>query len=460
MDSILHILFSLLMFLIMIGIIVAIHEGGHFITGRLCGIRMLEYCIGFGKKPIFQKRIGKDQTLVTLRLFPIGGFVKPLQEPPEGDTEERKFWDSLSEEEKNRSMERSPRWKRALMVFGGPASNFILAFVILFAAYTVIGEKYYKPIISDVVQGSVFEKNGFQSGDEIAKINGKNILSASEAHEALIYGYIKGTKVEVETTNNKIASIDFTDGDLGDFKNPNEKIGLYVSGKLGKIIIQSVKPDGVAEKSGLKAGDIITAVNGIKMNHATRVINTVGFSKEDTVSMNILRNGVEHIISLKPEYDVNAKRKLVGVELEMQQNDDSSLTKHYGVIEALEVSFNKVVASTAMQAIAIKKLITGELSYKNLSSPISMADYSGLTAKQGIFQYFTYIALISIAVGLFNLMPIPVLDGGHLIILAVEGARRKDLSEKTMLNLQKLGMCMIISVFVIALINDLSKYLF
>lgn len=459
LDQLLNILFSLGMFLLMIGVIVAIHEGGHFLVGRLCNIRMLEYCIGFGKKPIFQKKIGKDQTLITIRLFPIGGFVKPLQEPAECDSEERKFWDSLSEEEKNRSLERAPRWKRALMVFGGPASNFILAFFVLFGAYTIVGEKVYKPMISDVVQGSVFEQGGFKSGDEIATINGKTITSAAQAHELLIYSYIKGDTLDVVTVNNKKATVTFTGEDLGEFSSPGEKIGIYVAGRFGKIKIEDVVKNGVAAEGGMKKGDIITAVDGVKMHNASRVINTVGFTKKETLDFTILRDGKEQIITLTPKYNENSKRKLVGIELMAESGEGNAIVKKYSFGDAITTAYDKVVSSTAMQAIAIKKLITGELSYKNLSSPIAMADYSGLTAKQGVFQYLNYIALISIAVGLFNLLPIPVLDGGHLLILAVEGTRRKDLSSKTMLNLQRVGMFMLVSVFVIALVNDLIKYL-
>lgn len=460
MEHLFHILFSLLMFLIMIGIIVAIHEGGHFITGRLCNIRMLEYCIGFGKKPIFQKRMGKDQTLVTIRLFPIGGFVKPLQEPPEGDSEERKFWDSLPEEEKNRALERAPRWKRALMVFGGPASNFILAFFVLFGAYTLVGERIYKPMVSDVVQGSVFEQSGFIVGDEIATINGEKMPSAAKAHETLIFNYIKGGKVEVVTTSDKKAFLSFESKKLGDFKNPAEEIGLYVSGKFGKILVDNISEEGTAKAAGIQKGDIIVALDGVKMNNVSRVISTVGYTPKETIDFTILRDGKEQIITVVPKYNQNSKRKLVGVELISESVEDNAIVKRYGILEAIKTSYDKVVSSTTMQAIAIKKLITGELSYKNLSSPISMADYSGLTAKQGVFQYLSYIALISIAVGLFNLLPVPVLDGGHLVILAVEGARQKDLSTRTMLNLQRVGILMIVSVFIIALVNDMSKYLF
>lgn len=460
LDQLWNILFSLGMFILMIGIIVAIHEGGHFLIGRMCNIRMLEYCIGFGKKPIFQKRMGKDKTLITIRLFPIGGFVKPLQEPKEGESEEREFWDSLSEEEKNRSLERAPRWKRALMVFGGPAFNFILAFIVLFGAYTVIGEKVYKPMISDVVQGTSFAENGFLSGDEIATINGNKIDSAAQAHELLIYTYIKGGSIEVVTTNNKRATVVFSGENLGEFKNPGENIGLYVAGKIGKITVNSVTKDGAAEKEGIKKGDVIIAVDGVKMNNANRVINTVGYTEKETLDFTILRDGKEQVITLEPKYNNKSKRKFVGVELLGEDGVDNSFVKKYGVSEAISTAYEKVVYSTAMQAIAIKKLVTGELSYKNLSSPISMADYSGLTAKQGVFQYLNYIALISIAVGLFNLLPIPVLDGGHLVILAVEGAIRRDLSATTMLNLQKVGMFMLVAVFAIALTNDILKYIF
>ena len=460
LEQLWNILFSLGMFILMIGIIVAIHEGGHFLIGRMCNIRMLEYCIGFGKKPIFQKRMGKDKTLITIRLFPIGGFVKPLQEPKEGESEERLFWDSLSEEEKNRSLERAPRWKRALMVFGGPAFNFILAFFVLFGAYTLIGEKIYKPTISDVVQGTVFEKNGFVSGDEIATINGNKIESAAKAHELLIYAYIKGESLNVVTTNNKKATVVFSGENLGEFKNPGEKIGIYVAGKLGKITVNSVTKDGIAENAGIEKGDVIIAVDGVKMNNPSRVINTVGYTDKDTLDFTILRDGKEQTITLAPKYNNNSKRKLVGIELLAESGEDNSIVKKYDIKEAVATAYEKVVSSTAMQAIAIKKLVTGELSYKNLSSPISMADYSGLTAKQGVFQYLNYIALISIAVGLFNLLPIPVLDGGHLVILAVEGILRKDLSMATMLNLQRVGMFMLVSVFIIALTNDVIKYLF
>ena len=450
-----EIIISVAAFFLLIGIIITIHEGGHFMIGKWCGIRMLEFSIGFGPK-IFQKKIGKDQTLFTLRLLPLGGFVKPLDQSSV-KTEE---WNNLSESEKARSFANAKRWKKTLMVAGGPFSNFVLAFIVYFLAMTVVGTKGIEPIISEVVPNSVFANAGIKEGDKIEEVNGNKVKVLGDAYSMLVNGMIQGHKTIVKTNREDNIILDFSQVDLKNMSQDiGETLGVYFTGNIGDVTVKKVNEGSPAEKAGIKENDKLISVNNKEFKNIDRAVSFINKHPGEQLSLQVQRDGKTINLNVIPklEKDGNKEIRRIGVQFQLENIKDVK-TIHYTVNEALWNSTQKVWDSTYTTLISIKKLVLGQLSTKSISGPVAIADYSGKSAQHGLFQYMLMIAAISIAVGVFNLMPIPALDGGHLAQYAIEWVIGKDLNPKILHYSQIIGFGFIMGVFAMSMCNDIFKY--
>lgn len=449
-------LISIAAFLVLIGIIITIHEGGHFLVGRWCGIKMLEFSIGFGPK-IYQKRFGKDQTLFTLRLLPLGGFVKPFDKTTATEDE----WEKSSSEDKSRAFSEARRWKKGLMVAGGPASNFLLAFIMYFLAMTLVGTKGYEPVIAEVVPQSVFEIAGVRAGDKIEEINGNKVRLLADAYPMLINGMIQGQKMVI-TTNREKNLIDFSNVDLKNIsEDVGKTLGVYFTGNIGDVFVNKLLPDSPALKSGLKEGDQVISANGVGFKNIDRAISFINSNPNKELDFIVMRNGKEMIIPITPRLETDKGQQLgrIGVSFELK-NLQEVKNVQYPFGEAMWNSTVRVWDSTYTTLISIKKLIMGELSTKAISGPVAIADYSGKSAQSGLFQYMLMIAAISIAVGVFNLLPVPALDGGHLAQYGIEWIMGKDLSPKIIHYGQVIGFGIIMGIFALSISNDLIRYVF
>jgi regulator of sigma E protease len=450
------ILYTILAFLLLVGIVVTIHEGGHFFTAIYSGMKVVEFSIGFGPK-ILQKKIGKDQVLFTLRLFPLGGFVKPLDESLMSAEE----WAALPESEKNRSFMNSPRWKKAAMVFGGPFSNFILAFIIFFIAFTIVGTQGVTPVVGEVLKGSEVAKSGLIEGDIIKAINDKPVNFISDSNSKIAAAAINGDVITITTERNTKHTLDFSNVDLKNLSDDLGQVtGLYFQGKVGSVVLKQVFEDGVAAKEGFKPGDIISSVNGIKINDLSKLLRIIRLNPGKAVEITYIRDGITltKTVEVASKFELGTQVGKLGVELESKGKDQSK-TIHFGLMEGISESAQYVVSYTWTNIISIKKMITGELSTKALSGPLSIADYSGKSAKRGLFTYLLLMASISIAVGVFNLMPVPMLDGGHLFQYAIETVRGKNFTNKQHTYFQYIGIAVMTCLFTFAIVNDIHKYL-
>lgn len=451
-----ELIYTILAFLLLVGIVVTIHEAGHFFTAIYSGMRVMEFSVGFGPK-ILQKRIGKDQVLFTLRLLPLGGFVKPLDESLMSKEE----WDVLPDTEKSRSFMNSSRWKKAAMVAGGPLSNFVLAFILFFFAFTVIGTQGLPPIVGEVINGSPFAKSGINQGDIIKEVNGRPVNFTSDTNNIIANAAISGESLTVVTERNTKHTIDFKNLDLRSLNDDlGQLTGMYFQGQVGPVVVKKVFDDGSASQAGLQAGDIITAINGKEVNDLNKALRTIRGNPGQKFEFTYIRDGatstkiIESVAKLESGFNVGK----IGVELEAKGESQFKVV-HHSILSGLTESANNVVTSTWTNLVSIKKLITGELSTKALSGPLSIADYSGRSAKKGIYSYIMMMAAISIAVGVFNLLPIPMLDGGHLLQYAIEGVMGKGFTTKQLSYMHFIGITVMTSLFVFAIGNDISKYL-
>lgn len=455
-------LITIFAFLLLIGVVITIHEGGHFFTALACKIRVLEFSLGFGPK-IFDKEIGKDKIKFTLRALPLGGYVKPLDEKALKPEE----WAALSEEEKNRSFARAKKWKKALMVAGGPASNFVLAFVIFLFATAIYGNRGITPVIGEIEDNKIMAQSGFMVGDEIRKVGDKSVDFVSDAHTEIVNSAIghKDTNILIVRDGKEMSiPVKFSELDLRPLDDNFAKlIGMYFKGLSGDIEIRALSDNMPAKTAGLMPGDKIVSVNGEKTDDLNRVLRIIRNSPDKPVDISYLKretNTVENIaitpLSVKERGQQVGK---IGVEF-LVSEDKGYKEKHYNIFQSALISGEKVVDSSMTTIISLKKIVTGEISTKAISGPLTIADYSGRSAKIGLYAYLMMMAAISIAVGIFNLVPIPLFDGGHLAQYAIEAIRRKDFTEEQLKYGQYVGFGAMGGLFALAIFNDLSKYIF
>lgn len=444
-------------FLLLVGVIITIHEGGHFLVGRLVGMRILEFSIGFGPK-IYEGEFGKpgDKFKFTLRLLPLGGFVKPLDKSAVTPEE----WENMHKEEKIRSYPFIARWKKFLMVAGGPASNFILAFIIYLFCFGIVGSEGVDTSISEVVPHSVAEKAGIKVGEQVLAINGKEVAILSEVFPKMVNKLLNGETVQITTTSGE-HTINYKEVDLTKM-NPNdigESMGFYFSGSKGETKLAEVSSGDLAEKAGLKQDDILVGINGEKISDINTIIRRIGKSPNKEIELNILRDNKEININITPRSVTENGFQTGKIGIKATIKKPTNLKKvQYGFGTALLSSVEKTVDNTVTTLISIKNLATGKLSMKSLSGPMSIADVSGKTFERGWETYLITMASISIAIGVFNLLPIPALDGGHLVQFTIEYIIGKDIPEKILYKVQYGGLFVLMSIFVIAFINDITKY--
>lgn len=450
-------LIAIVAFLFLVGVVITIHEGGHFLMAQVANIKVLEFSIGFGKK-IFSTRFGKDNTLFTLRLLPLGGFVKPLEEAAMSAQD----WQALPAQEKARSFGNSSKAKKFLMVAGGPSFNFILAFLLYVVSLSFIGTHALPATIAEISPDSVFAQAGIKKGETIETINGKKIHNMNEAFGILANQAIQGSDIVISTNEHPATVIPMSKLDLKNMKDDiNKLMGLYFISLNGDIFTKGVDDNSPAQLSGLKEGDIIKSLNGQPINDLNQFIRLINRHPEEKVKLLVQRNKQDVLIEVTPKSKKQGNLIVgkIGATFKIINSIEPHLQK-LGFIESLGISAQKVGSSTYTTVISLAKLATGQLSAKTLSGPVAIADYSGRSAQLGIFAYLSMMAAISIAVGVFNLIPLPVLDGGFLVQYILEGIRGKNFTEAMLKKAQLVGITLLSSLFAVAIINDLSKYLF
>lgn len=444
-------------FLLLVGVIITIHEGGHFLVGRLVGMRILEFSIGFGPK-IYEGKFGKegDKFKFTLRLLPLGGFVKPLDKSAVSKEE----WENMPIEEKSRSYSFVARWKKFLMVAGGPAANFILAFIIYLFCFGIVGSEGVDTSISEVVPHSMAEKAGIKKDDLVLAVNGKEVTILAEVFPKMVNKVLNGETVEIKTTSGTY-QLDYSQSDLKAM-NPNDlgyTMGFYFSGSKGETKLVEITEGDVAQEAGVKKDDILIGINGEVLSDINTAIRRIGKNPNQEIELNLLRNNEKLNIKVTPR-SVNEHGFEVGkIGIKAAIAKPTNLKKvQYGLGAAMVSSVEKTIDNTVTTLVSIKNLIIGKLSIKSLSGPMSIADVSGKTWERGWETYLITMASISIAIGVFNLLPIPALDGGHLLQFTVEYIIRRDIPEKILHKIQYGGLFVLMSIFVVAFVNDITKY--
>lgn len=443
-------------FLVTIGILVTFHEFGHYWVARKLGVKVLRFSIGMGK-PFWSKR-GKDADQIEYALapFPIGGYVQMLDER-EG---------TVDPKEAHRAFNRQPVWKRFAIVLAGPLANFLLA-IFLYILMFGIGVPAYPPLVA-AQPNTVAAQAGFQAGDKIIAIDDAKVVSFQDARQNLLESYLANpiVPIEVQTQQGQYVtrSLNLTSIPmLEDERDYMGKIGLRMWAPQMAVFAAQIHPDTPAAKAGVQADDKILAINSTKIETAEDVITLVRKSENQVLDLKLERAGTIVNINVTPQWqEIQGKKVLVmGIGLAERSPPEVmqslQFTQRYGVMAAIERGLEETRQLTVMSVKLIGRLVTGEVSLSNISGPVTIAKFSGEAAKSGFIAFIGFLAIISISLGILNLLPIPMLDGGHLLFYIVEIIKGSPVSQRVEELGMRVGFSAVISLMALALYNDLMR---
>ena len=455
--DILSIPFYTAAFLVAIGVLVTVHEFGHFWVARKLGVKVLKFSIGFGK-PLWSKKAGDDQTEYVIASIPLGGYVKMLDER-EGE---------VAEHELDRAFNRKNVWIRFAVVAAGPIFNFIFAIAIYYVIY-LAGIAGIKPVIGEVSNPSPAYSAGIRKMDTILSVNDIETPSWEKARFTLLE-----ESVHSQTLSLKVQGADFQIQqktiDIGELDLLQEK-QIDLIGDLGLSVwrpdiipvIDSVLPDGAAAAAGILAGDQIVSLDGQAITNVRQWVDLIRANPEKELSLVVIRNQARVTMLLTPA----AKQEngdtfgFIGVNNLIDIPEDiraqMEVIEQYGPIDALGKAIDKTWRISLLTLRVLGKLITGEANIRNLSGPITIARYAGISASIGLEKFLGFLAIISISLGVLNLLPIPLLDGGHLLYYLIEMIKRSPVSETTEIIGQKIGIALLLGLMSIAIYNDLLR---
>ena len=420
-------------FLIVIGILVFVHELGHFIMAKRAGVRVEKFSLGMGPK-IFGFK--KGDTEYVLSALPLGGYVKMAGENPDEDPT------GAPDEFQSKTV-----WQRAKIAATGPLTNIVLAFIIMPFVFMVGTYSEGPAKVGYVEKGSPAERAGFMSGDVIEEINGRGISDWTKALTLIAVNPDTDVNVIIERQGEK-KTLSLRPELATELKIGTSGLIPDIPAEIGKL-----KPGFPAEQAGVMVNDKIIAVDGKTIYHWIQFSTLVRDSKGSKLTLTLERNGkrMEKIVTPKED----GGRQVIGVEPVMRL-----VFKKHGFFESLRLGFDKTIESVDLTFITLKKLITFDLSIKTLGGPVMIAQMSGQAAAAGLSAFLSLLAMISISLGILNLLPIPILDGGLLLFLAIEAVRKKPLSQKVMEVSQNIGAAVLISLIVVVSYNDVMRMFF
>ena len=447
---------SILAFIVAISVLVAIHEFGHFWVAKKLGIKVLRFSIGFGK-PFLRRHFGADQTEFVVAAIPLGGYVKMLDEREA----------EVPEKDRHRAFNRQPLWSRSAVLVAGPLFNFLFAIAAYWLMYSY-GIAGLKPVIGEVTEGSYAADAGISQGDELISIDGVDIQTWDEALTGLLDAALDEQQINLQVKDAagvaRSLSLDLSEApDVLDKGGLLGNLGIRVMRPRVPAVIDKTVPDSPAEAAGLVAGDRIISVDGQTINNWDDWVHYVRARPGQDIKTGILRDGTELMVTLRPRKVMEKDRPIGQIGAYVKQPDTADNTLHvqvrYGPVAAAQKAVVKTWEMSALTLRTLWGMVTGRASIENISGPISIAQYAGYSAKTGFASFLKFLAIVSISLGVLNLLPIPVLDGGHLFYNAIEWISGKPLSMAAQEVGQKAGVLALIGLMSLAFYNDISRLL-
>lgn len=448
---------TVLAFLFILLVLVSIHEWGHFIVARMCGVKVLRFSVGFGK-PLYSLT-DKHGTEFALAPIPLGGYVKMLDETAE----------NITPEDKNKTFESRKTWQQVAILAAGPVANFVLAFFVFW--WLALQEVTIpNPIIGEVQPDSPAAYAGVEAGQQIIAIDGVATPGRKEVFERLTrrlgesgtimltvqYPEAKGLTYDME-----IVIENLLQGE--EAPNPLAGIGLTFFTPQIPAQIGAVLPDSAADLAGLKAGDEIIAIDNLVVNEWQDWAQYIQQRPNQSVMLSVKRDEELLVLPIVPSMVEDEQGKQVGrigvSATRVSWPQEMLVTRKLGVFMAMDHALKETWATSSMIVVSIKKLLLGHISVKNLSGPVGIAQVAGESARAGLTYYLGIMALISVSLGVFNLLPIPILDGGRIVFSVVEGIQGKPVSDRIKFFCMQLGLTFLAVVMVMSFYNDILRLL-
>jgi len=424
---------TLIYFLIVIGILVFVHEFGHFIMAKRAGVRVEKFSLGMGPKIFGYK---KGDTEYVLSALPLGGYVKMAGENPDEEPT------GAADEFQAKTV-----WQRATIAATGPLTNIVLAFLVMPLVYMVGTYTLGAARVGYVEKGSPAEQAGFQVGDTIERANGRTVVDWEKAEMQMAVNPDTDIAIVIERNNERKTLT------LRPKLDPERKIGVSGLYPDFPAEIGGVMKGLPAERAGIKLNDKIAEVDGTAVHYWNQFSNAIKKSGGKKLALTVEREGKPLAIAVTPiEKD---GKFVIGVEPLMRL-----VFKQYGFLDSVRLGFNKTIEYIDLTFVTLKKLLTLDLSIKTLGGPVMIAQMSGKAAAAGLSSFLSLLAMISISLGILNLLPIPVLDGGLLLFLAIEAVRKKPMSQQVMAVSQNIGAAVLISLIVVVSYNDVMRMFF
>lgn len=449
-------LFTILSFLVALAILIAVHEFGHFWVARKLGVKVLRFSIGFGR-PIWKRQGRIDGTEYVIASIPLGGYVKMLDEREA----------PVDSGERDRAFNRQSLPVRSAIVVAGPLFNFLFAIAAFWLIF-VIGDTGLKPLVGEVAADTRAEQAGFLAGDEILAVGDQPTPSWESVVYALLGESLDQASLPVRVRSESGAErqrwLDTTDlQSLAEDGQILTNLGITPGRPVLPPVIGEVLPGEPAEEAGLQTGDRILSVDGIEVKDWTQWVEYVQAHPRQTLALEIERAGSTLPLSIttavKGEGEQARGRIGAGVSVPEGLMDEYRSLVRYGPIDAMGHALYKTWDMSALMLRMLGKMVIGEVSVKNLSGPISIADSAGKSASYGFVYFIKFLAVVSVSLGVLNLLPIPVLDGGHLFFFLVEAVKGSPLSDRFVEQGQKIGMLILLLVMSIAFYVDLNRFL-
>ena len=451
-------LWSVLGFVVAVSLLVAVHEYGHFWAARKLGFKVLRFSVGFG--PTLWRRVaGADRTEYVLAALPLGGYVKLLDER-EGPVDAA---------EVSRAFTRRPPWQRILVLLAGPGFNFAFAILLLWGMLWIVGSPDVRAVVGGVAAGSPAARAGLRADDEIIRLDDALVQGRGDVVLGLIDAMSGDgvTRLAVRSASGAERELELRVDNLAERRALTEPSALMrgvglrfwsqpVPARIGRVL-----PAGPAEQAGLQVGDLITAIDGEPVGDFVAMGEALAARPNREVAIRYERGGVLATTTVRTSADLVDGREVGRIRIETLPSaplpDSMIVHRHFGPVQAFGESLQRTWDMTVLQAKMFARMIIGQVSLKNLSGPITIAEYAGDSARSGLTGFVGFLVLISLSLGFLNLLPIPILDGGQIIYQSIEWIKGSPLSERVQAAGQSVGIALLCLLMGVALFNDLAR---